>query len=79
MEIRSLLFEPDAPAMTYERPFDDLDAGWVWIDIEAGPDDLDAMATMADGLGLDALAVRDAVEDLEKAVDILRDDYGGEQ
>lgn len=36
---------------------------WVWIDIVAGPDDVDELVALAGELRLDALAVRDSVED----------------
>jgi magnesium transporter len=39
--------------------------GWVWFDIEAGPGDSDDVAELATRLGLDSLAVRDAIEDLD--------------
>ncbi|MDH3682732.1 MAG: magnesium transporter CorA family protein [Acidimicrobiia bacterium] len=37
----------------------------MWIDIEAQADDIDELIELVDGLGLDALAVRDTVEDLD--------------
>ncbi|MYG94639.1 MAG: magnesium transporter CorA family protein [Acidimicrobiia bacterium] len=37
--------------------------GWIWIDVTAGPEDVEELTELADRLGLDTLAVRDAVED----------------
>ena len=65
MHIRALQFEAGECAFdiapTHELPESD----WVWIDITAGPDDVDELADLAEQLGLDALAVRDAVEDID--------------
>ena len=45
----------------------------MWIDITAGSDDVDELADLAEQLGLDALSVRDTVED----VDLPKvDDFG---
>ena len=45
----------------------------MWIDITAGPEDGETLTELAEQLGLDALAVRDAVED----VDLPKvDDFG---
>lgn len=41
----------------------DRDQGWVWVDIEADQEDRDELLAVASELGLDALAVRDAVSD----------------
>ena len=40
-------------------------SGWVWIDVKAATSDIDELMAFAEALGLDALAVRDAVEDLD--------------
>ncbi len=41
-------------------------AGWTWIDITSSRDgDNDEVVNLAEQLGLDALAVRDAVEDID--------------
>ena len=73
MLIRALQFEPGECALEVE-PTDGLpESGWVWIDITAGPGDIDELADLAEQLGLDALSVRDAVED----VDLPKvDDFG---
>lgn len=39
--------------------------GWVWVDVTAGPEDIDGLVVLTDGLELDAVAVRDAVDDLD--------------
>ncbi len=39
--------------------------GWAWIDVIAGPDDVEDLVTLTDGLEFDAVAVRDAVDDLD--------------
>ncbi len=49
-------------------------SGWVWIDITAAPDKVEEVSAFTDVLGLDALAVRDAVQD----TDLPKvDDFGG--
>lgn len=54
-------------------PAETPEAGWVWVDILAEPGDEAALAAMAAQLDLDALAVRDAVQD----VDLSKvDDFG---
>ena len=65
MRIRALQFEPGECAVEVE-PTPALPAsGWVWLDIIAGPGDIDELAELAEQLGLDALAVRDTVEDVD--------------
>ncbi len=39
--------------------------GWAWIDVTAGPDDVEDLVGLTDGLEFDAVAVRDAVDDLD--------------
>ena len=39
--------------------------GWAWIDVMVGPDDIADLVALTDGLNLDAVAVRDAVDDLD--------------
>ena len=73
MELRILRFDGDSPARPIESPPSNLETGWVWIDIDATAEDLDELATLAEGLGLDALAVRDAIEDLDLP---KADDFG---
>lgn len=66
MHLRVLRFQPDKPVVDVALPFDpQTQDGWVWIDIEAGAADVDELTELVDGLGLDPLAVRDAVEDLD--------------
>ena len=65
MLLRAVNFEPGQRAVAVEPSMGLPEAGWVWIDITAGRDDLDELADLAEQLGLDALAVRDAVEDID--------------
>ncbi len=48
-----------------ELPDADSATGWAWIDVTVGPDDIDDLVALTDGLELDAVAVRDAVDDLD--------------
>ncbi len=73
MLIRALHFGVDECAVAVEPPRTPPATGWVWIDVTAGPDDADELAVLAEELGLDALAVRDTVQD----VDLPKvDDFG---
>ena len=65
MHIRALQFEAGECAFATEPTHELPESGWVWIDITAGPDDTDELADLAEQMGLDALAVRDAVEDID--------------
>ena len=65
MLIRALQFEAGECAVEIEPTHALPESDWVWIDITAGPDDIDELADLAEQLGLDALAVRDAVEDID--------------
>lgn len=65
MLIRALQFESGECADEVEPTHGLPQSGWVWIDITAGPDDIDELADLAEQLGLDALAVRDTVEDID--------------
>ena len=65
MHIRALQFEAGQCAFDIEPTHELPESDWVWIDITAGPDDFDELADLAEQLGLDALAVRDAVEDID--------------
>ena len=65
MRIRGLRFEAGRSAAEVEPSDAPAESGWVWIDITAGPGDMDELADLAEQLGLDALAVRDAVEDID--------------
>jgi len=62
---RAVYFEPGRCADAVEPSAGLPDAGWVWIDITAGRDDHDELADLAEQLGLDTLAVRDTVEDID--------------
>ena len=62
---RAVHFEPGRSAVAIEPAAGLPDAGWVWIDITAGRDDHDELAELVEQMGLDALAVRDAVEDID--------------
>ena len=64
MEVRALEFVEHAPATPIEAPGLEA-AGWVWIDVQAGPEDLDALVALTAEVGLDTLALRDTVEDLD--------------
>ena len=73
MRIRALRFEAGRRAAEVEPSGASAESGWVWIDIAAGPGDMDELSDLAEQLGLDGLAVRDAVED----VDLPKvDDFG---
>ncbi len=65
MHIRALQFEAGQCAFDIEPTHELPESDWVWIDITAGPDDIDELADLAEQLGLDALAVRDTVEDID--------------
>lgn len=56
-----------------EVPGDEIDRGWVWIDTTVEPGDTSELDEVAGLLQLDALAVRDAVGDLDLA---KVDDFG---
>ena len=62
---RAVHFEPGRCAVAVEPSAGLTQAGWVWIDITAGRDDHDELAELVEQMGLDALAVRDAVEDID--------------
>ena len=73
MLLRAAHFEPDECAVGVDPSTGLPDAGWVWIDVTAGRSDLDELADFAEEMGLDSLAVRDAVTD----VDLPKvDDFG---
>ena len=73
MITRALQFESGECAVEVEPTLGLPESDWVWIDITAGPDDVDELADLAEQLGLDALSVRDTVED----VDLPKvDDFG---
>ncbi len=66
MEIRALSCVDDAPAVRLVDPVaPPSDARWVWIDITASAEDTEELVAFTNPLGLDALAVRDAVLDFD--------------
>ena len=65
MLIRALHRGVDGCAVAVEPPRTPPATGWVWIDVTAGPDDMDELAVLAEELGLDAPAVRDTVQDVD--------------
>lgn len=65
MKIRALRFGIEDVALAIEPPSGIPAQGWTWIDITAGPDDVDGVLEFAGGLGLDSLAVRDAIVDTD--------------
>ena len=65
MLLRALQFEAGECASETEPDHELPESGWVWIDITAGPGDIDELADLAEELGLDSLAVRDTVEDID--------------
>ena len=65
MLIRALRFGTAECAVATEPAAAPPESGWVWIDVAAGLEDMDSLTALAEGLGLDALAVRDAVEDTD--------------
>ncbi|MCY3560033.1 MAG: magnesium transporter CorA family protein [bacterium] len=65
MQMRSLEFGTSECAVEVEPTFAPPASGWLWIDIVAGPEDAAELAELAEQLDLDALAVRDAVEDID--------------
>ncbi len=73
MLLRAVHFEPGECAAAVDPSAGLPESGWVWIDVTAGRDDHDELAELVEQMGLDALAVRDAVED----VDLPKvDDFG---
>ena len=65
MHIRALQFEGGECAFEVEPTHELPESGWMWIDIVAGPGDIDELSDLAEQLGLDALAVRDTVDDID--------------
>lgn len=73
MHTRSLHFGASSTAAPIDASADLPDTGWVWTDVEATATDIDELVGVAAELGLDSLAVRDAVDD----VDLPKvDDFG---
>lgn len=66
MELRILRSDGRGPATPIEHlPPTPPSAGWVWLDIRVGGDDTTELMAVSEKLRLDALAVRDAVEDTD--------------
>ncbi len=63
MQVRALHFDRDRPAEPVPPPFGEVETGWVWIDVEAGHGDFDELSELIEHLGLESLALRDALED----------------
>ena len=51
MLVRALHFGVDECAVAVEPPRTPPAAGWVWIDVTAGPDDLDELAVLTEESG----------------------------
>ena len=65
MLLRALQFEAGERARQTEPTHELPASGWMWIDITTGPGDADEVVDLAEHLGLDSLAVHDAVEDID--------------
>ena len=65
MFARALHFGVGERAVAVEPPRTPPASGWVWIDVAAGPDDLDELTALTQDLGLDSLALRDTVQDID--------------
>ena len=65
MNLRALQFGVEDVAQPLEQPHAMPTEGWAWIDITAGPDDIEHIMEFAEGFGLDAMAVRDAIADTD--------------
>ncbi len=66
MALRILRSDGRGPATPIEHlPPTPPSAGWVWLDIRVGGDDTTELMAVSEKLRLDALAVRDAVEDAD--------------
>ncbi len=66
VEMRALACDGEGPATPVQANLVDSpepSGRWTWIDIEVGAGDADELVSFAGGLGLDSLALRDAVED----------------
>jgi len=73
VDIRVLHFPPRGPALPHHDPLTDPGSGWLWIDVDADSDDTSQLTSLTQTMGLDPLAVRDAIED----VDLPKvDDFG---
>ena len=73
MKARALQFDVAPEARPLVASGDHPESGWRWIDIEAGAGDVEELVGFVEDLGLDTLAVRDAIEDLDLP---KADDFG---
>lgn len=74
MELRILVAGPDGvTSLVPDLPTEPPRGGWIWLDVIAGPDDVAELLTITDRLGLDRIAVRDAVVDVDAP---KADDFG---
>ncbi|MDX1748341.1 MAG: hypothetical protein R3324_20590, partial [Halobacteriales archaeon] len=48
-----------------EVPAEEIESGWLWVDVIVGEDELSAVTELTTTLDLDVMAVRDAVEDFD--------------
>lgn len=73
MHVRTLSFDGAVARSDAGLPVVPPAEGWLWIDIVAGPDDIDELLAFSAPFGLDRIALRDAVgdRDLPKV-----DDFG---
>lgn len=66
VEMRILVSDREGGTTTAaSMPADTPPDGWTWLDVIAGPEDLDELLAVTDDLGLDRLAVHDAVVDVD--------------
>ena len=66
VRVRAFHFVEGEPATAAISPWQAPPSGWVWIDLEVqAADDIDELVSLAEQLGLDSLALRDAVEDFD--------------
>ena len=65
MDVRTAQFETGRPAVITGDQALDAASGWIWMDIVAGSDDVDELVESLMSHGLDALSVRDAVDDID--------------
>lgn len=74
MQIRTLVADGAGEVQVLDNPPEvDPDRGWVWIDVSADDDEVVALLEVTDRYGLDRLAVRDSIADLDMP---KLDDFG---
>ena len=66
MRIRTLVADGGELARDVAEPPGSVEYGWVWCDLVASGDDLAAVLEVTDRFGLERLAVRDAVIDIDQ-------------